>query len=438
MHALVLLTCLAIAADDDKLFKQLDADFEELLEKEKNPQRIRQAARILESAPERYAEAVETLRRTRARAGVPLLLKYLVQHADISDNGYEVSAYGDALAILAGVELADLSLKPRDERKKAARATVEKLVKHWWRKDRILTDPAEMDKDHLWTAVSRLVGTAGREPDDKEREGAWSTWNLVNAAVAAERSAWWREELHPAMIPVLLGPTDFAEEAAPPKNRRDSGRIAFGAIPFLAALRKSGEADSLSRIAQDAKENSATRITCLLALAGAGEPIKTDLVVSLLEGEKKLDRRLTLLNLLGHSTEPQSAGAPLIKVMDDPNLQVRVAALYVLARHKPKDLDPKVLPRCRVFLRENPRGHASAEAMQLVASFRTREAQAILAEWLETNLEHSSDYNFGSALEAFAAATGRKVPSNSPGLGYNGAAAKKTAQEALAWWKKQQ
>ena len=47
MHALILCGALVcVAADEDKLVQQLDTDFEELLKKEKDPQPLREAARL--------------------------------------------------------------------------------------------------------------------------------------------------------------------------------------------------------------------------------------------------------------------------------------------------------------------------------------------------------------------------------------------------------
>ena len=48
--------------------------------------------------------------------------------------------------------------------------------------------------------------------------------------------------------------------------RTDGEAIHYAAVPLLAALRKQGKAPSLHRVAADAGQNSATRLTCLLAL----------------------------------------------------------------------------------------------------------------------------------------------------------------------------
>ena len=110
MNALVLsgVLCCLLSAEDN-LTQQLDADYQALLKQEKDPQPMRDAARALEETDRiahwtRYTEGLQIIRRTRSKAAVPLLLKYMVRHAGY---GWQTAAYADTLTILTGKNITD-------------------------------------------------------------------------------------------------------------------------------------------------------------------------------------------------------------------------------------------------------------------------------------------------------------------------------------------
>src|SRR5262245_19140396 len=148
------------------------------------------------------------------------------------------------------------------------------------------------------------------------------------------RARWWEEELHPALLPHLLAAAGYVEPNPgpldPPPPDRDTTAIPFMAIPMLAALRNNGEAPALDQVASDRRQNSAMRLTCLLALYRAGEDLRTDTLLPLLEVEKNLERRLTLVLALGYARDANAGVPKLLELMDDANDQVRAAAVLAL------------------------------------------------------------------------------------------------------------
>src|SRR5262245_51900593 len=103
------LACLP-AEGGDKLIEQLDADFEPLLKKERDPEPLRKAARLLKETNQsstwtNYSSACAILRQARSKAAVPLLLKYMIQHAGYGSGHVLVPEYASTIEQLTGKEL---------------------------------------------------------------------------------------------------------------------------------------------------------------------------------------------------------------------------------------------------------------------------------------------------------------------------------------------
>jgi hypothetical protein len=164
MYALILYSAFCCSsADGDKLIQQLDADFEELVKKEKDPQPMREAARLLDQTNQSdrwmsYGDALAVIRRTRSKAAIPLLLKYMVLHAGYSSGHVLEPAYTDALTILTGKDI-ESPYQYVAERKKPVHDAVQKLNDEWWQpnKDKISTDLSHMSKEQLQVIVHRLL-----------------------------------------------------------------------------------------------------------------------------------------------------------------------------------------------------------------------------------------------------------------------------------------
>ncbi|MCI0458787.1 MAG: hypothetical protein L0Z62_17650, partial [Gemmataceae bacterium] len=311
MNAVFLACCLccAQAPDNDPLLKQLDSDFEALVKAEKDPQPLREAARLLAATDSssnwtNYSSVTTLLRRSRARAAVPLLLAYLVRHGDPRrfNSHIYIPAYVGVLELLTGKEIGPLYRSGGGIRE--VRAAVERLVNDWWKphKDNITTDIGKMTDEQAELVTARLLVQAARSS-----EGA----TTLTA-----------RDVHPRMIPLILARTGYLDgDQAKQPPRRDTYQIPQEAVPILATLRKDGEAPELDKIAADARQNSATRLLCLMALSRAGEDIPLANLVGLLEKEKKLDRRLRMIQMIGALPDAHKAASKLLTLLDDPNTQ---------------------------------------------------------------------------------------------------------------------
>ena len=93
MYALVFLAAFGWeAVGEEKLLAKLDADVEMLLEDDPQAQEVRKAARLLAETNNsdhwtNYSAATKILRQTRSKAGIPLLLAYMVRHSELSSSG---------------------------------------------------------------------------------------------------------------------------------------------------------------------------------------------------------------------------------------------------------------------------------------------------------------------------------------------------------------
>jgi WD40 repeat protein len=421
----------------DKLLAGLDADFQELLKEEKDPQPLREAHRLFDQTNQSdrwtaYLDALALVRQHRSRAAVPLLLQYMVQHA--SFGSFDSRAYVDTLVILTGEDIADPYRYVAD-RQKPVRDAVHKLVETWWRpnRERLTTDLARMSPEQLQVIVGRLVGPVRGEPGEEPyADPAERADRILSSALGrreASRRRWWDEDLHPAMVPLLLAPAGFEEKPAAKPAGRENYPIPYAAVPLLAALRRNGAAPPLDRIAADTGQNSATRLTCLLALYGAGEELRTGSVLPILESEKKLERRIVAILALGYCRDAREASQPLIKLLEDPNVYVRGAAVRALHAAKP----PEALPQLRQLLEDGDAREAVLPTLSLVAAIGTAEAREVLARFLARALEEGPrSGHLLPALHIFEQATGHDwTEAGAHPDGYY----REAARKALEWWK---
>ncbi|HBI43368.1 MAG TPA: hypothetical protein DDY78_11010 [Planctomycetales bacterium] len=441
MYALMLVGVLCcVSAEEDKLLQKLDADFEELLKKEKDPQPLREAARLLERTNNSdrwtaYMEAVAILRRTRAKAAIPLLLKYMVLHAANGNGGMNIQAYADTLTILTGKDV-DSPYQNVADRKTSMRAGVQKLIDGWWEpnKEKISTDLEAMSKEQVQVVVHRLI----RQARSRERDDGRELTDTISRRLAevleperAGRQPWQGEELSAAMTPVLLDLVGYDEKPPPKAADSDAAGIAYAAIPLLANLRANGLAPQLDKIATDKRQGSATRLTCFLALYRAGEKLNAPEVVALLDGEKKLDRRLAAILALRYSQDRKAVSAPLIKLLDDPNQNIQTAAIYALEGSAPKE----ALPKLKKVLDELEPPQAVYVVIRTVGLMEGQEARAALAEFLAAAQDNPKKGRYiYQALIAFEKSAGQNwIEAGAHPEAYY----RERAKQALEWWKAQ-
>jgi HEAT repeat protein len=232
------------------------------------------------------------------------------------------------------------------------------------------------------------------------------------------------------MVPVMLRRIGYVAQKGPAKER-DTFRISFVIVPMLAALHNNGEAPDLAKIAEDPQQNSAVRLTCLLALVSAGEDLRTKAVLSILKDEKKLERRLVAVLVLGRGRDVRTVAPPLIQLLDDTNEQIRTAAVYALQSTAPRE----ALPKLKRIVEENKPPDAVLTAIDLIGRIGTKEARQILASYLEKALDGDGRGNrLYYALGAFETATGQSWIEAGA---HDNAYYQNKTREALRWWKLQ-
>jgi WD40 repeat protein/HEAT repeat protein len=421
----------------DKLLKQLDADFEELLKEEKNPAALRQAARLFESSklpnsPHDCFRALAILRRTRAKAGIPLLLKYMMEVASGKAGKAPVNTrvLTETLIVLTGREIDD-PYKLVPGRPAAAREALAELVKTFWtpNKATLTLELARLSPAQRQVIARTLLRHV--ETDLSAIEDAARITHVMQREQPGFRD-WQNEDLHPSMLPYLLAPAGWVEDPPESGMGLDTYRIPFAAIPLLATLRESGHAPELRRIAADPRQNSATRLTCLLALPAAGEVLDTKLLLEILDRETKQERRIVAIVALMYCRDVKAAVPRLLKLLEDPDRQVRAAAIGSLGVPCPKE----ALPVLKKLLEKQAAADRDVvQMLLLVARIGGKEGQTILADFLRKTVKESEKSPVPyHALVAFEFATGKRWTGK--GASPN-EVLRDRVKQALEWWDKQ-
>ena len=444
MNAMVLIGLMACSfAGEDKLVQRLDADFEALAAQDPNRVQLRQAARLMEETNNRggwgFLEAQKIVRQTRSKAGIPLLMKHMIESAKGKGNAHiAIPEYADTIAILTGKDV-DSPYRGGRDAQATVRAGVQELLDKWWtpHQAEITTDLDKMSAEQLEVVVDRLLKKAGRDHYLDERSGRGEvtayrfyhliTYGLVQPRSSSVRAAWYPEELRTAMVRPLLACAGYMKEPTA-ETAQARGRIPYAAIGLLADLRKNQEAPDLPQISDEHRQNTATRLTCTLTLLAAGEELKTPVLLSILETEKDLENRLVATLALQYSRERARCVRELVELLDDPNREVRVAATAALRGPRPG----QALPKLKKFVDELSSKDAYGFVFDTLAAYKTKEACEILVDFLRTALEDpDKDRHILSALHALETATGQRL---------SGAGAqspeywRQKARDAVKWW----
>jgi HEAT repeat protein len=422
--------------------RELDKEYEELLTKDKDAETVRKAAELFAGTNQnsrwtQYADATAVLRRSRSKAGIPLLLKYMILHSEYGSSHIIIPEYVDTFVILTGKELPDPYRYVAD-RRTPVRNAVEELFKTWWlpNKDKISTDLGAMTREQLQCVIERLLQRVERSARDYSSEDS-PTRNAYRLAAVFTRQREDRrdklaeQELHLSMVPLILERLGY--DAQPPVLPvRETYALSLGSVRMLGLLRQNGEATVLDKVAGDTKQNSAVRLTSLLAMHAAGEDLKTSTLLELLKSEKKLERRVLMILALAHSDDAKNAVPVLLELLDNSNRHIRAAAVEALSTSKPKE----ALPKLKKMLAAPSNGNSVYSILRLVAGIGTREAQVILADFLKATLEDGSKGPYLlHTLHAFEQATGQDW---SEAGAHAETYYRDRAREALAWWKDQQ
>ncbi len=410
-------------AVDAALLAELDNDFEALVKNDPNAEQVRKAARQLEalkesSRPKDYLPILLVLRKTRSKAGIPLLLKYIHKHADFANYGYLDDDYFDTLAALTGKnESAPPGILGAKRVSLEARRDVAELVVTWWRpgKETITTD-----LERLSRGERRIVGTAFiREQAIQtgnsfthDRSLAFELSQKMTAFPYAEPQCEHRQrplaiELHPSVLPALLADCAKSErtDADDPSGWAKDGYFRFDITPVLALMYANGKAPELPKIAADNSQTVAARLTCLLALNQAGKDLKVDKLLPLLKCDCRQENKLLAVLLLARCVDCKDAVPTLLQFLNGKDEELRSAAILTLrSTGAPKEALPalkKVLDSLRPAKLVRP-------ALRVLANMHSEEANAILVHFLKSTMDDKSRSGFmRDALAALEEATGK-------------------------------
>ena len=385
----------------------------------------------LETVGGSIENALVIVRRARSNASIPLLVKYV--HLERSQ---EIT---DTLIILTGEDISAL-LRLANGGKSDPVSSRTKLATTWWfpNKAKITTDPGKMSKEQLQVVIDRQLAVAELGMRDSSSAPSGSAYRISQILESLNRpglygrqQTWWPEEVHPAMLPAILAKTGYippgAANAAAPA--REVYPIPYAAIPMLAALRNYGEAPDLDKIADDKQQNSATRLTCILALHHAGEDLNSQAVLSILENEKKLERRIVAILMLAHSRDKKAVVPKLLQLLDDPNVHIRSAAVHSLRRWAPKE----ALPQLKKMLEDMEPELDVRTVLSIVGAIPTNEARQTLASFLEVALkDEKKARHVSDALSVFEEATGERWTEAGA---HDPAYYRAKTELALDWWK---
>ncbi len=437
----------ATTAIDDPLIQKLDAEYQALLENDPAAAQLVKAEQLLEQTNQgsrwtNYVAATKIIRQVRSKTAVPLLLKYMISHSEFGSTG-SVETYAQTIALLTGKDVGDpFAGAATTDRPAAVRASVERLYRTWWlpNKQRLTTDFAKWPRFELEEHVDSLleIAAASETSSADETVDAYRLYHVIkydlDRMIRPSERGWLDVELHPVMLPVFLSragyhsPSEDATEQHPVKFA-SPGRVRFEVVGFLSKLRQDGLADLLDEVASDDRQDSSFRIACVLAMHVAGEDLMLEPCLSMLETERRLEPRLTLIMSLMLCRDAKLVGPTLIELLDDPNLQIRASAICAMFGSLP----PAALPQLEEMTTSNRLGRYRSFLLDLIAEYRNDEAIRILGEFLQTALtDHRYRDDLSNALSALEDASGMRWRSAGA---HDFEYYREKSEEAVKWWR---
>ena len=404
---------------EDKLLHGLERDFVKLLKKSRNADALIEAEELLEATNDNthwtnYSRASKILRRTRDKAAIPLLLRYIVEHSQRSACHVMIPEYARTITLISGHQLENpYEAGPGLEQR--MRSKVDKIVKEWWSKevDKIATEPDKLSDAQLRVIVTNLLHEIRRSGNYSGAGGkydsAYGAYHNVYYRVVNNSSSNRYEipELHPAMITLVLEPSGYRSTDRP--KIQPVRRFPYETIPILGELAKNGHRKKIEEIANDRKQNSSVRLACILSLYRAGEVLRVPQLLEMLENETILENRL--ITLLALRWGGEKAVAVLLKHMDDPNIEIATAAACALTDAQPNE----ALPKFRELLSRDHL-HAPILLLSALATYENRTSRTILADMLKKSVEGGANkQHLGRILSAFTDACDLPRPSDPRG-----------------------
>jgi hypothetical protein len=436
----------------------LQAEYEEALAREPNPQVVRNAAKLLEETNQsshwtNYFQAMTILRQARPKAGLPLLMMYMVKHATTANGA--PAAYCSTFTILSGEDCgihSDRGLESWPARD--AQDHVAALLTDWWlpKLAAITTDQRAMTPDQLRRIVDALLPQGGYyyqferlHPD--RRPGPVDVGGLAEVLAdglgkkqisVSERRNWNPEDLSAALLPYMLERLGYIRPAAAPAGAVPDRPVAsvpmdlvYQVLPMLIELRQNGQAADLDHVAADRGQPGMVRVMCILAVYGAGEKLDAPLLSTIADEEKQMEIRQLAILALGYGADQEGVVAKLTALLGDANQNLRLAATWALTNAR----SSAAVPGLKQIINAPDSDNRVYHALCALAGIRTKESAAALADFLAAAAD--SPVKRGNpriALSAFESVTQCGLvsrfldPSDEAKL-------EETRQAVLAWWK---
>ena len=436
--AALALVSLVPAAHAD-LAEKLDSEYRTLLKDESAAFKLRRAERLLQANdPTNYDDVCEILRKSRSKAGVLLLLKHMSPHSKFA-SPRSVAAYAETIELLVGhrVRVPFDSNKSKSDREAATHTAVKKTYEEWWtpNKSKVTTDITQWSDKQLNRFVDGLLQQSDLTRD-RNHDRAYDLHQIIKYDLKRlndpRERGWHAEELDPVLVPILLARAGLVENASERPVRREF-TIPYVAVGMLANLRENGHAPMLDEIAKDTKQDGSVRLSCVFATHIAGEKLLTSELLSVLESEKRLEPRLTATVALTLSRDSKLVGPTIVRLLGDPNKEIRAAAARAAGSSTPADALPKLEK-----LLDSDTTRRPGYLLGSICKYRNEDAMRIIAEYLESTLKKAdrhSRYEISDALSAFENVSGRRWTSiGSHSEEYN----RKKSEEALIWWRTEQ
>ncbi len=397
----------------DKLLYGLEQDFVELLKTAGAPRELLTAEELLSTTNDNsrwtnYSQATRILREKREKAAIPLLLRYIVLHAERSSAHVMIPEYAKTISVISGHRI-ESPYEAGPNLPARMRAEVGDLVSRWWSREKgdVETSADKLSPEQLQVIVEQILQETRRSSRFSGSGGATDTaygaYHRVFYGVGGSSShdRFKLRVVHPEMVTLVLKPSGYSA-ASESSDITTVRRIPYEAIPVLAALANNGHREKIDTIAGDAKQNSTVRLVCILGLFQAGGALRTDDLLKLLENETHLEHRLVLLCSLRFGGE--KLVPVLLRHMDDPNIEIATAAACALRDAKP----PEALPKLERLIRRGPSRHPIL-LLGTLAEYQNADCRKILAKLLEESLKGGPGaIDLSRLLSAFESASGQR------------------------------
>jgi hypothetical protein len=161
----------------------------------------------------------------------------------------------------------------------------------------------------------------------------------------------------------------------------------------------------------------------------AGEDLLPEVLLSVLEKERRLQLRLTAITALMLCRDAKLVGPTLINLLDDPHVEIRAAAICALYGAKP----PEALPKLEKMLTGTRVGRYRSFLLDLIAAYRDEEAIRILGQFLQTALaDNRYERDVSDAFGALETASGMRWGAAGA---HDAEYYRQRSEEALKWWR---